>query len=280
MVNDIVYATVKIVEKLFIRGHLMTYIEFINNILNIRGRFACGDEYHERHHIVPKCVGGSDDKENLIDLYAREHFIAHKLLALENPNDRKLQLAYICMSFVKNDNEHRYQLNEEEYEQARIACSIACSGENNPFYGNHSQIGKNHPRARAVYCPELDEVFWGAKEAQDKYGIHKASIAQCCKGKLNHTGSHPVTGEFLTWYYADATLEEIEKINSIRNKPHKNSKRVYSPELDMYFDSATKAATYLGITVGVICSCCNGDPKHQHAGKHPKTGELLTWIYV
>lgn len=258
----------------------MTYIEFINNILNTRGRFACGDEYHERHHILPKCMGGDNNEENLIDLFAREYFIVHKLLAEENPDNRKLQLAYICMSFMKNDKEHRYQLNEYEYEQARIACSKACSGENNPFYGNHSQTGENHPRTRAVYCVELDEVFWGTKEAQDKYGIYKADIAKCCKGKLNHAGKHPVTGERLTWFYADMTDAEMEELNVMRNKPHLNSKKVYSPELNMYFESATKAAKYANTTVGNICSCCNNSPKHRHAGKHPITGKLLTWVYV
>ena len=53
-----------------------TYEEFIQNILDTRGRFACGDEYHERHHIVPRCMDGSNNRENLIDLYAREHFVA------------------------------------------------------------------------------------------------------------------------------------------------------------------------------------------------------------
>lgn len=57
-------------------------------------------------------------------------------------------------------------------------------------------------------------------------------------------------------------------------------KRVYSPELDMYFNSATQAAKFLNITVGTICSCCNRDPRHKHAGRHPETGELLTWVYV
>ena len=258
----------------------MTYIEFINDILNTRGRFACGDEYHERHHITPKCMGGINDNENLIDLFAREHYIAHKILAEENPDNIKLQLAYVCMSFVRNDKEHRYQLNEYEYEQARIACSKACSGKNNPFYNNHSQTGEKHPRARAVYCPELKEVFWGAKAAQDKYGFYKADIAKCCKGKCKYAGKHPVTGEKLTWFYTDATDEEIEMLNLMRNKVHNNSKRVYSPELNMYFDSATKAANYLNITVGNICSCCNGEARHKHAGRHPETGELLTWIYV
>ena len=126
----------------------------------------------------------------------------------------------------------------------------------------------------------MDAVFWGAKGAQDKYGIWKASIAKCCKGEFKYAGKHPVTGVHLTWFYVDAIDEERERLNLMRNKPHPNSKRVYSPELDMYFDSATEAAKFLNITVGAICSCCNGDPRHKHAGRHPETGELLTWIYV
>jgi hypothetical protein len=40
---------------------------------------ACG--YTERHHIVPRSVGGTDDSSNIVVLTAREHFIAHMLLA-------------------------------------------------------------------------------------------------------------------------------------------------------------------------------------------------------
>ena len=76
-------------------------------------------------------------------------------------------------------------------------------GEQNGFYGDHRFAGENHPRCRAVYCFELDEYFWGAKEAEDKYGVHKADIAKCCKGKAKSAGKHPITGEKLHWAYAD-----------------------------------------------------------------------------
>ena len=98
---------------------MKTYKEFINNILNTRGRFECGDEYHERHHIVPRCVGGTDNEDNLIDLFAKEHFIAHKLLALENPDNKKLVYAWTMMSWIKNDSQDRYEVTPEEYEEAR-----------------------------------------------------------------------------------------------------------------------------------------------------------------
>ena len=37
--------------------------------------------YCEEHHIVPRSLGGYDTKENLVLLTAREHFVAHLLLA-------------------------------------------------------------------------------------------------------------------------------------------------------------------------------------------------------
>lgn len=37
--------------------------------------------YFERHHIIPRSLGGSDDAENLIDLIPEDHFFAHLLLA-------------------------------------------------------------------------------------------------------------------------------------------------------------------------------------------------------
>ena len=62
-----------------------------------------------------------------------------------------------------------------------------------------STSGSRNPRAFPIYCPELNEEFWGAKEAHDKYGICMSSISQCVGGKIGHAGKHPITGEPLTW---------------------------------------------------------------------------------
>lgn len=70
-------------------------------------------EYSERHHIVPVCMGGSDEEENLIYLTYKEHFIAHKLLALENPFDMKLVSAFWRMCNGKKD------CSPEDYEIGR-----------------------------------------------------------------------------------------------------------------------------------------------------------------
>lgn len=116
----------------------ITYDEFINNILETRGRFECGEKYHERHHIVPKCMGGTDDKDNLIDLFAREHFEAHRMLALENPDNEKLVYAWWCMSTMQNDYMERYKITAKEYEELKIQYSQLMqekmNGSNNPMY--------------------------------------------------------------------------------------------------------------------------------------------------
>ena len=117
-----------------------TYEEFINNILETRGRFECGAEYHERHHIIPKCMGGNNSKDNLIDLFAREHFVAHKLLAQENPENDKLTYAWWCMSIQTNEHtKERYSVSAEEYEECKLAyvnkLRDRMSGINSPMYG-------------------------------------------------------------------------------------------------------------------------------------------------
>jgi hypothetical protein len=56
-----------------------------------------GGIYYERHHIIPRCLGGSNDKSNLILLTAKEHYIAHRLLCMIYPTHEKILYAMWCM---------------------------------------------------------------------------------------------------------------------------------------------------------------------------------------
>lgn len=51
------------------------YYDYINYVKNIDRKL----DYSEIHHIIPRCLGGSNDKSNLVVLTAREHFLAHYL---------------------------------------------------------------------------------------------------------------------------------------------------------------------------------------------------------
>lgn len=175
----------------------MTYEQFINNILETRGRFNIPDgEYKERHHILPKCMGGGNEEENLIDLYAREHFEAHRLLAKENPEDNGLQFAWWNMCQIKgNSEQERYIPSSEEFEEARKKCAELSSknnmGENHPMFGRHhsketkEKMSKSH---KGQLAGDKNPMF-GRKHTEEE----KKAISECGK-KWHAEHVHPMTG--------------------------------------------------------------------------------------
>ena len=64
--------------------------------------------YFEIHHIVPRCLGGSDEKDNLVMFTAREHYIAHLILAKLYPNIQGLTYAAFMMS-KESSSSHHYE---------------------------------------------------------------------------------------------------------------------------------------------------------------------------
>lgn len=58
----------------------MNYLTHYNLIIE-RARLRILNGYKESHHIVPKSMGGTNDSANLVNLTAREHYVAHILLA-------------------------------------------------------------------------------------------------------------------------------------------------------------------------------------------------------
>lgn len=74
--------------------------------------------YYEKHHIIPRCIGGNNSKLNLVLLTAREHFIAHKLLGEIYPNESGIIHAIFFMSYKTLMN-RLYKVSSREYERHR-----------------------------------------------------------------------------------------------------------------------------------------------------------------
>ena len=76
----------------------MDYQKIYNNLTESRkNRIVENGLYHEKHHIVPKCLGGTDDKENIVTLTFREHYMAHYLLSRIHRKNSGIQYAFLCM---------------------------------------------------------------------------------------------------------------------------------------------------------------------------------------
>jgi len=76
----------------------MNYEKIYNNLMKSReNRYKKEGEYYENHHIIPKCLGGSNDKDNIVSLTFREHYIAHLLLTKIHRSHSGINYALLCM---------------------------------------------------------------------------------------------------------------------------------------------------------------------------------------
>jgi hypothetical protein len=69
-----------------------------------RARHRTLTGYMEKHHILPRCMGGTDDPENLVELTPEEHYVAHQLLMKMYPEESGLVFAAIMMTAQRPSN--------------------------------------------------------------------------------------------------------------------------------------------------------------------------------
>ena len=95
-----------------------------------RARTRKLDGYTERHHVIPKSLNGTDDKTNLVDLTAREHFICHWLLTKMYTGEAKSKMIYALNGMKRNGKfTQRYEtlVTSRVYENLKNEFSIVHS---------------------------------------------------------------------------------------------------------------------------------------------------------
>lgn len=183
---------------------IMNYQRIHDQIIE-RAKSRQLEGYKERHHVIPRCVGGTDAKENLVDLTAREHFIIHKLLCEIYPDNKKLHDAVWCMIHLVNKHHERgYVVSNREYEYFKLLksknTSIRLS--NVPKTKEHRQnisiamtghtvtnetkeklrqanLGKTYIRT-AEYRKKISDAHKGKKFTEE----HKMNLSKSHKGKI------------------------------------------------------------------------------------------------
>lgn len=163
-----------------------------------------GDCYYERHHILPKCLGGENTEDNLVLLTAREHYVIHKLLREIYPKNKKLMYAVHRMMYSINKKNHKrdYAISSREYERMRKECSKAFLGSNNPMYG------KTHTKEAALKISETHLGRKRSKKSREKQG-------ETVSGKGNHMygKKRPEVSILMKKLKTGTTLSEEHKKN-------------------------------------------------------------------
>lgn len=172
-------------------------------IYNAKGKERTG--YTEKHHIVPKSIGGNNSADNLVVLTAREHFICHWLLTkMVKTKKQKYQMwnAFSCMLYRENNNQERYKVSSHTFENLKKnnskLKSKLWSGDNNPMYGKthtddaKEKISKAHLGKKR--SAESKEKMSQAKKGKSLLEAHKQALKTAWQNnKESRTGSnHPM----------------------------------------------------------------------------------------
>jgi hypothetical protein len=106
----------------------MNYTKVYNQLIErAMGRKPEKGGYYESHHIIPKCMGGSNDKTNKVKLTYREHFIAHWLLHRANPTNKSLAASFHIMAFgtswrnARTERGNEWMPSSRQLEEAKMS---------------------------------------------------------------------------------------------------------------------------------------------------------------
>lgn len=185
--------------------------------------------YVEVHHIKPRCIGGDDTKDNLVALTAREHFLAHWLLAKIHADNESLTYAWNMMCVGRTQSSHLYKYAREEVSRMRTGRSWGNHTEDTKKkmsksrkgtrQGPRSDAAKDRMRLAKIGSKQssvtvakrvaktnksvistsecgASTTYLSIKSAADSLGIDSSCISKVCKGKRK-------TYKGYTWRYAD-----------------------------------------------------------------------------
>ena len=97
---------------------LNKYTTWYNNIITQAQQRVNQTGYTEKHHILPKSLGGSNDQSNLVKLTAKEHFVCHRLLVRMTVGESKRKMANAAWGMANLRNLHqgaRHKVNSITY---------------------------------------------------------------------------------------------------------------------------------------------------------------------
>jgi hypothetical protein len=92
------------------------YTQWYYSIID-RAKVRILEGYTERHHIIPKSLGGNNSQDNLVNLTVREHYIVHHLLTKMLTGDKKYKMIHAF--WYMSTSREQITLTSGKYEKIR-----------------------------------------------------------------------------------------------------------------------------------------------------------------
>ena len=149
--------------------------------------------YSEIHHIIPKSLGGLNSKSNLVQFTAREHFIAHILLAKIHGGNQ-WYAAKRMMSINKNQNS-RY-INSRMFEIIKKEWAEINKGKTHSSFGkplseehrkkvSNALKGSKHPMFGKKHSEETRRKISEGNKGKPISDDYRAKMSELMKGSNN-----------------------------------------------------------------------------------------------
>ena len=130
-------------------------------------------EYTEKHHIIPKSLGGKNSKCNLVRLLPREHFLVHWLLIkMCRFKNHSIKMKYALTRMMKNNkitHAHiwcKWQYELESKIRPQIMYDLAAIGKSPNKGKKHSNETKEKMRLKKLGVKRNSDLIGYLKERQ------------------------------------------------------------------------------------------------------------------
>ena len=181
-------------------------------IVRAQGRTLAG--YVERHHVLPRCMGGSDALENIVALTPEEHYVAHQLLVKMHPGEKSLVHAVLYMAKQCSGNKAFGWLRRRKAEAMlghKINLGIVRSAESRAKQ-SASARGRKRPPFSAQHRERLGAAMRGNKFCLGRKlsAESRAKMSASAKGRV----------------FPRAVLEKAANTTRLRWQRYRESKAV------------------------------------------------------
>jgi hypothetical protein len=165
----------------------MNYAKHYELLISKHGSVEKPEFIVERHHIIPKCLGGSNDISNLIYLTPEAHYVAHQLLVKIYPKNRDI----IYGAFIMSSGSYLHnRVSNKLYSWLKKRAYGSMRGENHPMFGKtHNESTKKlMSKAKSNYFGE-NNSFYGKKHSDE------TKIKMSEAGKKRTGSNNPMYGK-------------------------------------------------------------------------------------
>jgi hypothetical protein len=178
---------------------------------------------YERHHIVPRSLGGSDEVDNLVALTPREHFLCHALLVkLTEGHDRHKML--YALNAMRMSNRYQNRITSRMYDLFKTALYEVYSQkmlDENPMHNpthraTHADAMKTRKMVGMTGRKHSEETRRKMSEAQLGQGLSDEAKRKLSTYMKKKTSSD----DYVNPMHRPGVREKHLEANRNRNLPH------------------------------------------------------------